>query len=78
MLDVILYRYDRRGRLRLRERTFHSMLGLAHFFASRRSLPWEWAEVTITTNDGIRRNARYSADDLRAIIEGSGSGPSPN
>jgi hypothetical protein len=63
MLEVVLYRVDRRGRLDLQERNFETLGRLAAFFRSSVGENWDWAEI-----DGAPR-VRYSADELRAIVE---------
>ncbi len=78
MLDVVLYRHDRHGRLVARERRFRSLRSLSHFFGSEKSIPWEWAEVTQIDRDGKSRVVRYSAEDLRMPLDPPGREPSEN
>ena len=69
MLDVVLYRRDRRGRLHLEELTFTSLERLALYIASEAGRGWEWAEVTPIVRccpDRVGRTVRYSA---RALLE---------
>ncbi|WP_422923410.1 hypothetical protein [Singulisphaera sp. PoT] len=68
MLDVVLYRHDRKGRLCLDERIFATFGNLILFFSSEESQIWEWAEVSaIFPRRSVARGTvvRYSASQLR-------------
>jgi len=78
MLEVILYRRNRRGRLSSQECRFDSIRALRDFFSTGETSPWEGAEVNISAVPGLPRIVDYSADRLRTMIMASGREPSLN
>jgi hypothetical protein len=81
MLDVVLYGHDRQGLLILKERRFRSMKALAAFFRTPKASHWEWAEVDISADHNHSQMVKYTADELRSIVDDldaeAGNGQAP-
>jgi hypothetical protein len=67
VIDAVLYRHTKRGRLVLEEVECKTIRDLA-LYVLRHRRQWEWAEVVLKASDGA--TARYSIADFVALARG--------